>query len=63
MGRHVFLHIVEALSNIDPYFRQRVNATDKKGLSQCMAAMRMLTYGVLADAIDDYVQISESTSI
>ena len=58
MGKNVFLHIVEALSTVDPYFWQRVNATGKKGLfslQKCRAAMRMLAYGVLADAIDDYV--------
>ena len=66
MGRHVFLRIVEALSNIDPYFQQRVDAIGKKGLSplqKCTAAMRMLAYGVSADAVDDYVRIGESTAI
>ena len=31
MGRHVFLRIVEALSKVDPYFQQRVDAIGKKG--------------------------------
>ena len=33
MRRHVFLHIVEALSTVDPYFQQRYDALGKKGLS------------------------------
>ncbi|CAM8934568.1 unnamed protein product [Rhodiola kirilowii] len=66
MGRHVFLRIVEALSNFDPYFRQRVDACGKKGLSslqKCTAAIRILAYGVSADAVDDYVRIGETTAI
>ena len=58
MGRHVFLHIVEALSNIDPYFHEKVDAVDKKGLSQlqkCTVAMRILAYEVSANAVDDYM--------
>ncbi|CAM8991539.1 unnamed protein product [Rhodiola kirilowii] len=66
MGRHVFLRIVEALSNFDPYFRQRVDACGKKGLSslqKCTAAIRILAYGVSVDAVDDYVRIGETTAI
>ena len=66
MGRYVFLRIVEALSNVDPYFRQRIDATGKKDLSplqKCTATMHMLAYGVSADAIDDYVRIGENTVI
>ncbi|CAM8919454.1 unnamed protein product [Rhodiola kirilowii] len=66
MGRHVFLRIVEALSNFDPYFRQRVDACGEKGLSslqKCTAAIRILAYGVSADAVDDYVRIGETTAI
>ncbi|XP_063939717.1 uncharacterized protein LOC135148430 [Daucus carota subsp. sativus] len=66
MGRHVFLRIVDALSNFDPYFQQRVDALGRKGLShlqKCTAAMQMLACGVSADAVDDYVRIGESTAI
>ncbi|CAM8982022.1 unnamed protein product [Rhodiola kirilowii] len=66
MGKHVFLRIVDALSHYDPYFQQRVDALGRKGLSplqKCTAAMRMLAYGVSADAVDDYVRIGESTAI
>ena len=66
MRRHVFHHIVDALSNLDPYFQQRVDALGRKGLSPlqiCTATMRMLANGVSADAVDDYVRIGESTVI
>ncbi|XP_020964109.1 uncharacterized protein LOC107648299 [Arachis ipaensis] len=44
----------------------RVDATGRRGLSplkKCTTAIRMLAYGVAADAVDDYVRISESTTI
>ncbi|QHO39298.1 ATP-dependent zinc metalloprotease FTSH 12 [Arachis hypogaea] len=44
----------------------RVDATGRRGLSplqKCTAAIRMLAYGVAADAVDDYVRIGESTTI
>ncbi|XP_057723732.1 uncharacterized protein LOC130939660 [Arachis stenosperma] len=66
MRRHVFLQIVNALSNGYPYFQQIVDATGRRGLSplqKCTAAIRMLAYGVAADALDDYVRIGESTTI
>ena len=66
MGRHIFLRIVNAISNFDPYFQQKVDALGRKGLSplqKCTAAMRMLAYGISADAVDEYVRIGESTAV
>ncbi|XP_020963991.1 uncharacterized protein LOC107611553 [Arachis ipaensis] len=66
MRRHVFLRIVDALSDVYPYFQQWVDANGRRGLSalqKCTAAIRMLAYGVAADAVDDYVCIGESTTI
>ncbi|XP_057724101.1 uncharacterized protein LOC130940069 [Arachis stenosperma] len=66
MRRDVFLRLVHALSNVYPYFQQRVDATGRRGLSplqKCTAAIQMLAYGVAADAVDDYVRIGESTTI
>ncbi|XP_057739654.1 uncharacterized protein LOC130956650 [Arachis stenosperma] len=66
MRKHVFLRIVDALSNVYPYFQQRVDATRRRGLSplqKCTAAIHMLAYGIGADAVDDYVRIGESTTI
>ncbi|XP_057733899.1 uncharacterized protein LOC130949092 [Arachis stenosperma] len=45
---------------------KRVDVTGRKGLSplqKCSAVIRMLAYGVAADAVDDYVHIDESTTI
>ncbi|XP_057744733.1 uncharacterized protein LOC130962549 [Arachis stenosperma] len=66
MRRYMFLRIVDALSNVYPYFQQRVDATGRRGLSplqKCTAAIRILAYGVAADAVDNYVRIGESTTI
>src|SRR3954471_462213 len=43
-----------------------VNATGKIGLSplqKCTSVIRMLAHGSPADSVDQYVRISESTSI
>ncbi|XP_074355634.1 uncharacterized protein LOC141695274 [Apium graveolens] len=66
MGRHAFLRIVDVVSNFDPYFQQRIDVVGRKGLSplkKCTAAMRMLAYGVSANAVDDYVRIGENTAV
>ena len=66
MGRHVFLRIVDNVSNFDPYFQQRIDAVERKGLSllqKCTAAMRMLAYDVSAYAVDDNVRIRKSTAV
>jgi len=65
MCRHLFKHIKEAVKNYDNYFRKRCDATGKVGLSalqKCVASMRILAYGVPADAVDEYVRIGESTA-
>ena len=65
MCRHLFKHIKEAVKNYDNYFRKRCDATGKEGLSalqKCVASMRILAYGVPADAVDEYVHIGESTA-
>ena len=48
------------------HFVQKRDAAGVVGLSsiqQITAALRMLTYGVPADSVDDYIQIGESTAI
>jgi hypothetical protein len=45
---------------------QKRDAAGKKGLScfqKVTAALRMLTYGVSADATDKYIRIGESTAL
>ena len=66
MNRTLFLCILFMVENYDPYFVQTKNAVGIMGLSSLQkmtAAIRMLAYGVSADAVDDYVRIGESTAI
>ena len=66
MNRTLFLRILFMVENYDPYFVQTKNAAGITGLSSLQkmtAAIRMLTYGVAADVVDDYVRIGESTTI
>ncbi|KAK2353814.1 hypothetical protein QL285_091400 [Trifolium repens] len=66
MQKHLFLRIVEDLSSSDNYFTQRVDATGKEGISplaKCTTAMRMLAYGMAADAVDEYIKIGSTTTL
>ncbi|KAF8408588.1 hypothetical protein HHK36_004651 [Tetracentron sinense] len=66
MSQPLFPQIQSAREAHDPYFVSKRNAAEVIGLlslQKVTAAMRKLTYGVAADAMDDYVRISESTSI
>ena len=57
MRRELFRSIVDAMVHFDPWFTQRPDATGGMGLSplqKCTAAIRMLAYGVVADACDEY---------
>ncbi|CAN1244304.1 hypothetical protein LINPERPRIM_LOCUS6028 [Linum perenne] len=68
MKKELFLRIVESLSNCSEYFRPRVDAANKRGLSplqKCTAAIRQLAYGTPApaDHYDEYLRIGESTAI
>ncbi|XP_057452838.1 uncharacterized protein LOC130744691 [Lotus japonicus] len=65
MRRHVFLRIVEAISNTDDYSQMRNDATGRMSLSplqKSTAAIRTLAYGSSADSVDEYVRIGESTA-
>jgi len=66
MNRDLFLRIMNAVEAHDYYFVQKRDATGVLGLScfqKVTAALRMLTYGVPADATDEYVRIGESTAL
>ena len=66
MNRDLFLRIMHAVEDHDDYFVQKRNAANTPGLScfqKVTAIFRMLTYGVPADATDEYVRIGESTVI
>ncbi|XP_056866848.1 uncharacterized protein LOC130512661 [Raphanus sativus] len=55
----------DAVSNV-PFFQHRPDATGRLGLSplqKCTAAIRMLSYGFAADAVDEYLRLGESTTL
>ncbi|XP_021747847.1 uncharacterized protein LOC110713702 [Chenopodium quinoa] len=65
MQRPLFVRIMNKVVEGDVYFQQRRDAAGRLGLSplqKCTAAIRMLGYGMAADAVDEYVRISESTA-
>ncbi|XP_062075839.1 uncharacterized protein LOC133779962 [Humulus lupulus] len=64
MGHPLFFRIFDAIQRHDNYFVQRKDGLGKLGLSglqKVIAVFRMLAYGVLADAADEYIKIGEST--
>ncbi|XP_062195309.1 uncharacterized protein LOC133898645 [Phragmites australis] len=66
MSRSLFLRILQAIEQHDDYFVQKRDRIRRLGLSplhKITAAFRMLTYGVAADATDDYIRIAESTAV
>jgi hypothetical protein len=65
MRRELFLSIVDHVCAYDQWFVQRPDAAGRMGLSslqKCTAALRMLAYGVAADATDEYVRLGASTA-
>lgn len=66
MRRPLFLRIVSALGEWDSYFTNRIDATNRPGLSplqKCTAAIRMLAYGTSADQLDEVLMIGASTAL
>jgi hypothetical protein len=66
MRKPLYLRIVGDLSNSDVYFKQRFDAAKKEGISplaKCTTAMRMLAYGLSADAVDEYIKIGGTTAL
>jgi hypothetical protein len=64
MRRELFIRIMDAVEDYDDYFKLNRNATNTVGLScfqKVTAVFRVLTYGIPADATDEYVRIGEST--
>jgi hypothetical protein len=65
MDRDLLNHILNGVVSVDSYFLQSYDCTRLRGLSalqKVVAAMRILTYGLPADAVDEYVQIAKSTT-
>jgi hypothetical protein len=64
MRPNLFLRIVQAVENVDPYFHFRHDAVGRAGLTalqKCVAIVRILAYGLPVNAVDEYVRIGEST--
>ena len=59
-------YIVNAVKQHDSYFNQRRASSGRLGLStlqKVIVAIRILAYGMPADATDEYIKIGESTAI
>ena len=66
LSRPMFLQILHTLQQRNQYFVQRRNAANTLGLSdeqKITVALRMLAYGMVADSLDEYVRIGETTTI
>ncbi|XP_035822091.1 uncharacterized protein [Zea mays] len=65
MHRPLFLRILRAIQREDDYFTVRCDATGLAGLGplqKVCAALRILAYGLPSDAVDEYIQIGQTTA-
>jgi hypothetical protein len=65
MRKELFLRIHDKIVQHNPYFQQKPDAARRPGISslqKILAAFRMLSGGVTADFMDEYVRIAESTA-
>ena len=65
MNKHLFMHIVQRLSNEVQFFQPKKDALGRVSLSplqKCTAAIRILAYGNAADAVDEYLRIGATTA-
>ncbi|KAE9338378.1 hypothetical protein PF008_g12096 [Phytophthora fragariae] len=66
MRQQLFQRIMEGVVATDSYFEQRPDATGKMGISTLLkvtAALRQLAYASAADAIDENLELSDTTAI
>lgn len=66
MSKEMFMDIVQELQRKSDFFRLRVDALGKTGLStiqKCCAAVRMLASGTAADSVDEYIRMGDSTAM
>ena len=66
MCRPLFLKITNAVDQFDPYFMQKADAVGRIGLHALVktkAVLRMLAYGGAGDCNNEYLQLSETTSL
>ncbi|KAJ0579857.1 putative harbinger transposase-derived protein [Helianthus annuus] len=65
MSRRLFTRIADDLAGLDPFFTQRPDARNYEGfttLQKCTTAIRQLEYETMADALDEYLQVSARTT-
>jgi hypothetical protein len=65
MHRLLFLRILRVVQREDDFFTIRCDATGLAGLSplqKVCAALRILAYGLPTDAVDEYIQIGQTTA-
>ncbi|KAJ0547277.1 putative harbinger transposase-derived protein [Helianthus annuus] len=65
MSCWLFTRIADDLAGLDLFFTQRPDARGYEGfntLQKCIAAIRQLAYGTVADALDEYLQMSARTT-
>ena len=66
MSKRLFLKVVETICAYDSYFVQKVDATGTLGLSniqKCVAAIRMIGYGVPFDVTVEYTKAAKNTTM
>ena len=66
MRKDLFWQIHDVVCAFDSYFVQKPDGAGILGLSSIQkitAALRMLSLGISADALDEYVRIGESTAM
>ena len=66
MSRELFRTIVHDVREYDDYFKLKRYCTGLLGVSslqKCTATIRCLAYGLPADALNDYLRMSESTAV
>jgi hypothetical protein len=66
MRMTLFLSIMHKLSERSSYFSERYDATGRAGLTalqKCITALCQLSYGMVADTIDEYLKLGKSTAL
>ncbi|XP_071688857.1 uncharacterized protein [Rutidosis leptorrhynchoides] len=74
MRSQIFLRIIQGISecSLDPlpahfdFFKQRPDTTGRQGFNiyqMCTSALRQLAYGTTGDMFDEYLHMSEQTSL
>uniref|UniRef100_A0A0D3A707 Uncharacterized protein n=1 Tax=Brassica oleracea var. oleracea TaxID=109376 RepID=A0A0D3A707_BRAOL len=65
MNKSLFLRIVHRLSTEIPYFKPREDCTGRSSLTPLQkftASIRQLAYGGVADSLDEYVRLAETSA-